>query len=115
MKHFITPVVSFLVTHLICCGALLTLLITSGYLLTIHHIGVEKKFLIPSLLIALVAIYIYFQYKKCCNETGENNFFNRISVLGLYLLVSFIISLTFIVYFFIPWWIPNYQGGFLLP
>ncbi len=115
MKHFFGPIITFFITHVICCGVLLTLLITSGYLLTIHHIGAEKKFLIPALIIIAVAYYIYREYKKCCMEVGDKTLFNQVSVIFLYFLLSLIIGLVFIVYVFVPWWIPNYTGGPLLP
>ena len=115
MKNIWLPLVTFFSTHLLCCGALLGVLITSGYLLTFHHIGVEKKFLIPLLIVAIVLFFIYREYKKCCNEVGRKTRFDYLAIFTLYFAFSLLSGFIFIIYFFVPWWIPNYNGGFLLP
>ena len=115
MKNVWLPVVTFFSTHLLCCGALLAFLITSGYLLTLHHIGVEKRFFIPALIVPIVLFFVYREYKKCCNEVGRKTLFDRTVIFTLYIALSISVGLIFMIYFFLPWWLPNYSGGFLLP
>lgn len=115
MKNIWLPVVAFFSTHFLCCGALLAFLITSGYLLAFHHIGVERKFFIPALIISVILFFIYREYNKCFKEVNRKTFFDRIAIFVLYLAFSFSIGIIFMIYFFLPWWLPNYTGGFLLP
>jgi len=115
MKNIWLPIVTFFSTHLLCCGAVLGILITSGYLLTFHHIGEEKKFFIPALIVVVVLFFVYREYKKCCNEIGRKTFFDYIVIFTLYFALSIFSGLIFMIYFFLPWWLPDYNGGFLLP
>src|SRR3989344_7719236 len=104
MKNIWLPIVTFFSTHLLCCGALLAFLITSGYLLTFHHIGAEKKFFIPAAEEAIVLFFVYREYKKCCNEVGRKTLLDRMVIFGLYIAFSISLGLIFMIYFFLPWW-----------
>lgn len=103
MIKFLGSIVPFLVFHLFCCGALLGILITTGYLFLLSQEGQNKIFLLPAL--GLTILFFWFHKKV------DNRLLN-ILLYGLFSLVS---GLIFIIYIFIPWWIPNYQGGILLP
>lgn len=105
----------FVLTHFICCGALLFWLIGSGYLLVMSNEGRDKVFLIPALLFIGILIYLYKYQSKCCREKGEKTLKDFIFQFLLYSLIVLIFSLAFIVYVYIPWWIPDYKGGNLLP
>mgnify|MGYP001580419232 FL=1 len=102
-------------THLICCGALLYFLWSSGLLLVIAREGRSRVFLIPILVIGLIFFVIHRNHKKACKADGHfdlaDKILNFLFFLGFYVMIS----LAFIVYIFIPWWIPGYEGGLILP
>ncbi|MBI2086131.1 hypothetical protein HYT74_02200 [Candidatus Daviesbacteria bacterium] len=50
IRKFSGAAIPFVLMHLLCCGGLLFLLISSGYLLILRQEGTNKIFLIPFLL-----------------------------------------------------------------
>lgn len=115
MKKFIGSVVPFFLFHLVCCGALIIFLATSGYLLLVYNEGVKKTYLIPLLLLGGLAFFIHNRYEKRCHDKGCKTWFDWIVLISFYIMFSFIFGLAFMIYVFIPWWIPGYKGGLLLP
>ncbi|MBI4225557.1 hypothetical protein HY612_00415 [Candidatus Roizmanbacteria bacterium] len=115
MKKFIGSVVPFFFFHLVCCGAFLIFLTTSGYLLLIRQEGDKKLFLLPLLIVGGLFFFLHSYWGRCCEKKGHKSFGDYIFLLTLYVVFSFIFGITFMIYVFIPWWIPNYKGGFLLP
>lgn len=103
MKKALGVAIPFLITHLICCGGLLFFLVTSGYLLLLYNESQNKIFLLPALILLGLSAW---QLPKI-----ENRYLR----LTLYILIYALTSYLFIVYLFIPWWIPGYRGGPLLP
>lgn len=107
--------VPFLATHLLCCGALLYFLWSSGLLLVLAKEGRNRIFLIPMLVIGVVFFLIHRNHKKACEKEGHfalaDKILNFFFFLGFYVMIS----LAFIIYIFIPWWIPDYEGGLILP
>ena len=69
--------------------------------------GRNKYFLFPILILGGLFFYLYHRNEKCCG--------NRFLTIVLYIGFSLIFGVAFMVYVFIPWWIPNYKGGYLLP
>lgn len=115
MKKIAGFAIPFLFQHLICCGALLFFLASSGYLLILRQEGDKKMFLLPSLAISAVLIFLYRYYGMCCERKGHKSLVDRVVLIFLYLIFSFLLGLIFMIYVFIPWWIPTYKGGLLLP
>ncbi|MCL4387209.1 hypothetical protein M1307_02310 [Patescibacteria group bacterium] len=115
MKKFIGSVIPFFLFHLVCCGALIVFLATSGYLLLIRQEGDKKTFLIPLLLLGGVLFWLHGRYDKRCCERGHKSFADQVVLISLYVAFSMIFGFAFMIYIFIPWWIPGYKGGLLLP
>lgn len=115
MKKFIGSTIPFLLFHLVCCGGLLILLTASGILLTVRQEGSNKYFLIPAILIAAVFIWLHHRHGKQCEMRGQKTAGDYVVSIILYAIFSIVLGLIFMIYVFIPWWIPNYKGGFLLP
>lgn len=115
IKKFIGALVPFFLFHIVCCGALLFFLISSGWLLAIRQEGVNKLLLIPLLVsgVGLLGLHIY--YGRCCKKAGKKSSGDHIFMTVLYIAFSITFGLVIMVYLFIPWWIPNYKGGPLLP
>lgn len=104
-----------LVFHIFCCGALLGVLIASGSLFFLRQEGRNQVFLLPALGLAIVVFWWQRHHSHCCEEKGEKSLGDHFVSLALSLFFSLLLGTIFIVYVFIPWWIPNYQGGMLLP
>lgn len=115
MKHFMTAVTTFFATHVLCCGVLLTFLMSSGYLLLLRQEADKRWFLLPMVLLGTFFFWMYYDHGKYCKEKGEKTISDHFWLVILYIAFSGIASMVFIVYIFIPWWIPNYKGGTLLP
>lgn len=115
MKKFAGLGLPFILTHFICCGVLLYWLIGSGLLLTISNEGTNKFFLLPILLILGILVFLYRRHENCCKAKTNKELKDYGIQFGLYSLFIIIFSLAFLIYIFIPWWIPGYDGGPLLP
>lgn len=115
IKHGGTQILAQLGICTIMCGAAIGLLISSGYLLVLSNEGRNKTFLIPLLIAFAVAIYFYVENKKSCHEKGFSTAGDKMWGMITFMLVSMLFTALFMLYVFIPWWIPNYQGGSLLP
>ena len=97
------------------CGATIRLLISSGWLIFFADEGRSKTFLIPALIAFAIVIFMYIENKKSCHQKGFSTTTDKMWGIILFMLLSGLITVLFTLYVFIPWWIPNYQGGFLLP
>jgi carbon starvation protein CstA len=97
------------------CGATIGFLISSGWLLLLSNEGRNKTFLIPTLIAFAVVIYAHIENKRTCHQKGFSSTGDKIWGMLLFMFLSGLITILFTLYVFIPWWIPNYQGGFLLP
>jgi len=115
MKKIFGAFIPFLVFHLFCCGTLLLFLISTGYLFTLRNEGRNKTFLLPILLISGLLFWYYRRHGRCCQNKGYKSFGDNILSILLYFSFSFLLGIAFMIYIFIPWWIPNYKGGMLLP
>lgn len=100
---------------IVMCGATIGFLISSGWLLFFANEGRNKTFLIPVLIAFAIVIFMYIENKKTCHQKGFSTTVGKIWGIILFMLLSGLITVLFTLYVFIPWWIPNYQGGFLLP
>lgn len=115
MKKFIGATIPFFLFHIVCCGGLLIFLTASGLLLTMKQEGTNKYYLIPALLLSALFIFLYNRHNKACHLKGGKTFSDHLISISLYLIFSMILGFIFMIYIFIPWWIPGYKGGFLLP
>lgn len=115
IKKFAGVTIPFLFFHVLCCGALLFFLISSGYLLLLTNEGRGKTFLIPALLLGGLFLWLHHRHGKCCEKKGFKTFGDHTLSIILYITFSIIFGIAFMIYVFLPWWIPNYQGGPLLP
>lgn len=115
MKKFFGSTIPFLLFHLICCGGFIIFLATSGYLLVIRQEGDKKKFLIPLLILGGLFFWLHRSYGKHCEKKGCKTFGDYLILILFYVTFSMILGFAFMIYIFIPWWIPGYKGGLLLP
>lgn len=115
MKKFVTLTIPFFLQHLLCCGALLFFLVSSGYLLLLREEATRKLFLLPGGIIVIAIFLLYRSRKQQCSKKEYMNAKDELIINSLYLLFSFLLSLLFMIYIFLPWWLPNYKGGALLP
>ena len=115
MKKILGLAIPFAFQHVICCGAFLFFLVSSGYLLAFRQEADKKLYLIPGLIITGILIFFHYHYGRCCKMKGHKNILDHSILLLLYLLISFVIGILFMIYVFIPTWIPGYTGGPLLP
>ncbi|KKS98008.1 MAG: hypothetical protein UV73_C0004G0150 [Candidatus Gottesmanbacteria bacterium GW2011_GWA2_43_14] len=115
MRQAVGAVFPFLFIHLICCGMLLFLLVSSGILFMLSQEASNKIFLLPALLLTALLFWQYLHHQHSCTLKGYKTFYDRLRGLTLYLLLSLTAGFIFIIYVFIPWWIPGYRGGILLP
>lgn len=99
----------------VMCSTLIGFFIASGTLLFLANEGRTKTFLIPLLLVFAIALYAYFENKKTCHTKGFSTTQDKLWGMITFMVVSLLFSILFMLYIFIPWWIPNYRGGFLLP
>jgi hypothetical protein len=100
---------------MVMCGALIGVLVSTGTLLILANEGRNKVFLIPAIIIFVICLYMYIENKRECHKKDFISKGDRLWGMITFMLVSVIFSILFTVYIFIPWWIPNYNGGFLLP
>ena len=108
-------IIPFLATHLLCCGELLYFLWSSGLLLVLAKEGRSKVFLIPILAIASVFFVLHRKHKKACAIEGHMPLADKLLNIFFFLSFYLLFSLAFLIYIFIPWWIPGYDGGLILP
>ena len=104
-KQGIFQAFSFTGLCVVMCGAAIGFLVSSGWLLAFADEGQTKTFLIP-MLIGLFILYSARKKYKCRS---------KILSIILYLSISVLLSAIFMLYIFLPWWLPNYKGGPLLP
>lgn len=115
MKHFIGSIIPFLIFHIVCCGGFLIFLTTSGYLLLVRQEGSNKLFLLPLLALSIVFFIIYIRKLRHCKIENHSSMMDKGIIVITYALFSIMLGIAFMIYVFIPWWIPGYQGGALLP
>lgn len=114
MKKIVGPILPMLGFHIICCTFLIGILITTGLLYNLSWEGENKTFFIPALLTAGGLFWAYKRQAKCCTESPFDTR-SKVLMYLFYILFSVFLGFIFIIYFFIPWWIPGYRGGILLP
>lgn len=115
MIKFLGSIVPYLIFHVFCCGFLLIFLISSGILLLLSQEGENKTLLLPAILLGIALFWLHGNHGKCCEQKGYKTSTDWLISILLYISFSMIFGLIFMIYLFIPWWIPNYQGGPLLP
>lgn len=115
MKNFVGPIIPFLLFHLVCCGGLLIFLTTSGYLLLVRQEGANKLFLLPLVALSVLFFVLYIRKIKHCKMKNHTTMGDRGIIALTYVLFSLLLGIAFMIYVFIPWWIPSYKGGLLLP
>lgn len=115
VKRIAGGFIPFIFMHFLCCGALLIFLISGGYLLLLRQEGSNKIFLLPALILTGGLFWLYRYHGKCCDKKGHRTWKDKILNYLLYIVFSMVLMFIFIIYVFIPWWIPNYKGGMLLP
>lgn len=115
MKHFIGSIIPFLLFHLVCCGGFLIFLTTSGYLLLVRREGSNKLFLLPLIGLGALFFILYRRQIKHCAMKGHSTAMDHSVTIITYILFSLMLGIAFMIYVFIPWWIPDYKGGALLP
>ncbi|OGD71929.1 hypothetical protein A2703_00915 [Candidatus Collierbacteria bacterium RIFCSPHIGHO2_01_FULL_50_25] len=115
MKKIVGLVIPFLATHVLCCGALLYFLWSTGLLISIAREGRSRVYFLPIFIIGLVFFWLHRSHKKACHLEGHFRWGDRVVNFLFFLTFYLMMSLVFIVYVFIPWWIPGYDGGLILP
>lgn len=115
MGKLLGSAIPFFLFHLVCCGTLLVFFISSGYLFLLSQEGQRKTLLIPVLLISIILFYLSQRHEKCSRMKGYKTPIDHFLTILLYAGFSLLIGMAFMTYVFIPWWMPNYRGGPLLP
>src|SRR3990167_6370899 len=105
MKKTLGTLIPFLSLHLFCCGALLYLLITSGFLLLLSQEGNRKTLILPALLLLGGIVWLNRYHQKSCKIKEQKSRADHFIGLSLSVILSIIASLIFFIYFFLPWWI----------
>lgn len=113
-KQGVFQVLSFFGICGVMCGAAIGILVSSGWLLLLADEGRQKTFLIPLLILLAAAYFIYRKRRKMHTEHQLSIHYKLINIF-LYLAMSFLLSALLMLYVFIPWWLPGYKGGPLLP
>jgi hypothetical protein len=114
-KQGITQIIGWVGVCTVMCGAMIGILISSGALLLLAEEGRNKIFLIPALILLASAIYLYFRNKKACRRKEFLTTGDKMCNMMLFMFLFILIAALFIVYIFVPLWIPGYEGGILLP
>lgn len=114
-KQGVTQIFAQLGVCALMCSAVIGLLISSGWLLLFSNEGRNKTFLIPALIAFVIVIFMYIENKKTCHQKGFSTTADKIWGMILFMFLSILITILFTLYVFIPWWIPNYSGGLILP
>lgn len=115
MTKLFGGILPFLISHLLCCGALLGVLIATGYLYLLSQEGQNKTFLLPTIIVAVFLFWLHRRHHGSCEAAGGKTVGDHLVGILLYLGFSLVLGIIFIVYILIPWWIPGYKGGMLLP
>jgi hypothetical protein len=115
MKKYLGAGLPLVLIHFICCGALLFWLIGSGYLLAMSNEGQNQVFFWPVLVVVTGLVFLYRYHTKCCKLKQKKTYIDYALQFIIYSLIVIILSIAFMVYIYIPWWIPDYKGGMLLP
>src|SRR5512134_2714074 len=100
MKKAYGSLIPFLAIHFLCCGTLLYVLTASGYLYLLSVEGNNKTFLLPSLILLGIQIWIFLSHKKMCNLKNHRTFWDHLLNYTLWLLLSLTAALIFYIYFF---------------
>lgn len=69
----------------------------------------------PLFLFGILFFVLHHYHGKYCERKDFKTFSDYALGIFLYTVFSLIFSLIFMMYVFLPWWIPTYQGGPLLP
>lgn len=99
----------------VMCGAAIGILTSSGILLLLANESRNKIYLIPALIAFASAIYLYFRNKKACRRKEFLTAKDKMCGMMLFMFIFIMIVIILTIYFFIPLWIPDYEGGVLLP
>jgi len=71
MKKIVGLVIPFLATHVLCCGALLYFLWSTGLLISIAREGRSRVYFLPIFIIGLVFFWLHRSHKKACHLEGH--------------------------------------------
>lgn len=115
MRKLSGGILPFLFLHIFCCGALLIFLVSSGTLLFLSREASNRVFLLPALAVTGFLMWISHRHTRHCSRKDKRGFKEDAVTVLLYLSLSVLLSILFLIYIFIPWWIPGYTGGMLLP
>lgn len=91
------------------------ILIATGSLYLLSQEGDRKILLVPMLALGAIFFWLYRRHRRCCEERGFKTGSERVVEIIYYLLFSMSLGLAFLIYVFIPWWLPGYKGGIILP
>src|SRR3989338_5966589 len=100
MKKLTGGLIPFFIIHFFCCGALLFLLISSGILLMLRQEATNKLFLLPVVLGSGFIWWIYRRHGRHCELKNGVSIRDNVIQILLYLVLSFLLSLLFIIYVF---------------
>ena len=115
VKQGITQIFAQIGICALICGATIGILFSSGLLLLVADEGRRRSFLLPILGALAITVYLSIINERSCHQRGLPATKNKMLSMMLFMLLSGLISLLITIYVFIPWWIPDYKGGLLLP
>lgn len=115
MKKFTPFIIPFFLQHVLTCGVLLFYLVSSGYLLLLRQEADNKIYLLPGLMITGLLFIVFRNVDSNCEKNGHRSLRDYCLLFFLYGIFSILLGIVFMIYIFLPWWLPNYKGGPLLP
>lgn len=115
MKKALGAALPFLMMHALCCGTVLVFLVSSGYLLALRQEGSTRTWLFALLGVFFATLALQTWHRHHCAQAALSGKKHDVMRIAFSIVISLMLSLMFMVYVFLPWWIPNYNGGMLLP
>lgn len=111
-RSFVIANVGF---HLACCGGLILVLASSGWLLVLSSTARNKGVLVVLLVMTAGAYWVYRRHASRCSLSGSVSAGNKVALYGLSTLWITLLLFIVITYLVIPLWLPGYSGETLLP
>lgn len=115
MKRSLTAIVPVTLLHVACCGGLLLLLASSGWLTVLASEAQSRTALLPLLAATGASLWLWHRQINHCRRLDNPDLGHRIAQELVLMVAILLIAVMLIVYMVIPLWIGDYQGEGVLP
>lgn len=115
MKRSLSAIVPVTVFHVFCCGGLLLLLASGGWLVVLASEGRSKLALLPLLAVTGASFWLWRRQRGHCAAHPGGSIGHRIAQELSLMVALLLVAVMVAVYIVIPLWIGDYQGERLLP